>query len=133
MHTQSTRPQNIDSIPADYSGKPDLITLITNPKTPVLTDEVVNKICKSLKTDGINRLAENIACDIKIRQGHEIKSADLTGLLQGELEHQPIDIVIQNTQTRRKKALIAGMDSTMIEQECFDELVAMAGIKNRWR
>jgi len=33
--------------------------------------------------------------------------------------------------TRRKKLLIADMDSTMIGQECIDELAAEAGLKDK--
>jgi phosphoserine phosphatase len=42
---------------------------------------------------------------------------------------EPVDIVIQETATRRKKILIADMDSTMIDQECIDELADEVGIK----
>ncbi|MGL4406567.1 MAG: phosphoserine phosphatase SerB, partial [Notoacmeibacter sp.] len=42
---------------------------------------------------------------------------------------RPIDMAVQNPDMRRKKLLIADMDSTMIEQECIDELADMAGVK----
>lgn len=38
-----------------------------------------------------------------------------------------LDLVVQLADGRRKKMLLADMDSTMIEQECIDELAAMAG------
>ncbi len=41
------------------------------------------------------------------------------------------DLVIQPTATRRKAVLLADMDSTMIEQECIDELAAEAGVGER--
>ncbi len=44
---------------------------------------------------------------------------------------QPIDIVVQDAETRRKKLLIADMDSTMIGQECIDELAAEVGLKEQ--
>ena len=40
-----------------------------------------------------------------------------------------IDIIVQATETREKKLLIADMDSTMITVECIDELADYAGIK----
>jgi phosphoserine phosphatase len=43
----------------------------------------------------------------------------------------PIDLVIQEQETRRKKLLIADMDSTMIGQECIDELAAEVGLKEK--
>src|ERR1700690_3556521 len=43
----------------------------------------------------------------------------------------PIDIVVQPRAFRRKKLLLADMDSTMIGQECIDELADFAGLKAR--
>ena len=41
------------------------------------------------------------------------------------------DLIVQPTETRRKKMLLADMDSTMIQQECIDELAAEAGVGER--
>ncbi len=43
----------------------------------------------------------------------------------------PIDIVVQAEAVRRKKLFLADMDSTMIGQECIDELAEFAGLKAR--
>jgi phosphoserine phosphatase len=43
----------------------------------------------------------------------------------------PIDVVVQPAANRRKKLLLADMDSTMIGQECIDELADYAGLKPR--
>ena len=40
----------------------------------------------------------------------------------------PIDIAIVPKANRRKRLLVADMDSTMIEQECIDELGVIAGV-----
>jgi phosphoserine phosphatase len=40
-----------------------------------------------------------------------------------------VDVVVQPTANRRKKLFLADMDSTMIEQECIDELADFAGLK----
>jgi phosphoserine phosphatase len=40
-----------------------------------------------------------------------------------------IDVVVQPTAHRRKKLFLADMDSTMIGQECIDELADYAGLK----
>jgi len=45
-----------------------------------------------------------------------------------ELQRSGIDLVIQPAENRRKKMLLADMDSTMIQQECIDELAAEAGV-----
>jgi len=41
-----------------------------------------------------------------------------------------VDVVVQPTAHRRKKLFLADMDSTMIGQECIDELAAFAGLKD---
>lgn len=48
--------------------------------------------------------------------------------LQEQCQEQGVDLVIQPAEGRKKRLLIADMDSTMIEQECIDELAAEAGI-----
>lgn len=47
------------------------------------------------------------------------------------LQAQGLDLVIQPSSGRRKKMVLADMDSTMIEQECIDELAAEAGVGAR--
>ena len=44
------------------------------------------------------------------------------------LQSQQVDLIIQPLKARRKKLLLADMDSTMIQQECIDELAAEAGV-----
>ena len=45
-----------------------------------------------------------------------------------DLQEMRVDLVVQPTEGRRKKMLLADMDSTMIQQECIDELADMAGV-----
>ncbi len=47
------------------------------------------------------------------------------------LQDQKVDLIVQAVVGRRKKMLLADMDSTMIQQECIDELAAEAGIGAR--
>jgi phosphoserine phosphatase len=51
-------------------------------------------------------------------------AAHLRGVVNG-----PVDIVVQPAAGRRKKLFLADMDSTMIGQECIDELAAFVGLK----
>jgi phosphoserine phosphatase len=44
------------------------------------------------------------------------------------LQAEGVDLVVQPGGGRRKAMLLADMDSTMIEQECIDELAEMAGV-----
>jgi len=45
-----------------------------------------------------------------------------------DLQEMQVDLIVQPSHKRRKKILIADMDSTIIEQECIDELADEAGI-----
>ena len=45
-----------------------------------------------------------------------------------DLQDAGVDLIIQPTQGRRKRMLLADMDSTMIRQECIDELAVEAGV-----
>ena len=54
---------------------------------------------------------------------------DILGLL-GENAIRA-DICVQSLQNRRKSLLICDMDSTLIGQECIDELADFAGVKDR--
>jgi len=44
-------------------------------------------------------------------------------------EFAGIDVVVQSAANRRKRLFLADMDSTMIQQECIDELADYAGVK----
>lgn len=50
-----------------------------------------------------------------------------------DLQGQGADLVIQPAEGRRKAMLLADMDSTMIRQECIDELAEEAGVGERVR
>ena len=41
----------------------------------------------------------------------------------------PVDVVVQPAAARRKRLLLADMDSTMIGQECIDELADHVGLR----
>ncbi|MGB9367083.1 MAG: phosphoserine phosphatase SerB, partial [Xanthobacteraceae bacterium] len=49
--------------------------------------------------------------------------------LRTALKDHPIDVVVQPLGSRRKRLFVADMDSTMIEQECIDELADYVGLK----
>lgn len=55
----------------------------------------------------------------------------ITARLREALGQAPVDIAVLPMAHRRKKLLLADMDSTMIQQECIDELAAFAGLKDK--
>ncbi|WP_299147474.1 phosphoserine phosphatase SerB [uncultured Tateyamaria sp.] len=49
----------------------------------------------------------------------------------GDMQDHGVDLVVLPFEGRRKRMLIADMDSTMIQQECIDELADVAGVGDR--
>jgi len=97
-------------------------TLIANPEKACLHQTLIDKIAMRLKATRISVLAENIAVDLFFEEGPNQNE------IQAILADEPIDFVIQPAQGRRKKLLLADMDSTLIGQECIDELAHEIGI-----
>ena len=54
-------------------------------------------------------------------------AADARARLEAALPHA--DVIVQSAADRAKRLLVADMDSTMIAQECIDELADYAGVK----
>lgn len=68
-------------------------------------------------------LAPGTACEFRVN-GPEV-AQDIRGLLKSA----PIDANIVSTLNRRKRLLLADMDSTIINCECIDEIADFAGVK----
>src|SRR3954454_47361 len=105
-------------------------TLICNPANPALDSSIVDGARAILPGAGPTRwLFDEVAIDIPFTSCDEIGAiADRLRAARGDL---PIDIVVQPELDRRKKLFLADMDSTMIGQECIDELADFAGLKPR--
>jgi phosphoserine phosphatase len=103
-------------------------TLICNPANPALDSTIVDGASAVLPAPGPAQwLFDEVAVDIPFTGSEDI-GAVVTRLREarGDL---PIDIVVQPQALRRKKLFLADMDSTMIGQECIDELADFAGLK----
>ncbi len=99
-------------------------TLIASPRHPILTSDLADVAAEAVGASAVYFLADGIACDIPLPDS----TVDPLEKLRQAVGDQPIDCVVQDAASRRKKALIADMDSTFIEQECIDEVAAEAGI-----
>lgn len=103
-------------------------TLIANPLNPVLVPGLGEKAAEAVKASGLYWLGDGVACDMPLRG--ETSAQEARASLETVLAGLPVDIVIQDADSRRKTLLIADMDSTMIGQECIDELAAEVGLKD---
>src|SRR3954470_11044573 len=103
-------------------------TLICNPADPALDSTIVDGARALLPSSGSAQwLFNEVAVDIPFTSPDDIGIiANRLRAARGDL---PIDIVVQPEVARRKKLLLADMDSTMIGQECIDELADFVGLK----
>ena len=107
-------------------------TFVCNPQAPVLTDALLARAKTALGAAGeIRWLDRGAAADIDFAPQAAFDRAALTALLREILDGAPVDIVLQPLEGRRKKLFVADMDSTIIGQECIDELADLVGLKAR--
>ncbi|MAU23513.1 MAG: phosphoserine phosphatase SerB [Martelella sp.] len=104
-------------------------TLVANPSNPVVTEDLVSRLSGAAWTEKANWLATGIAADLWLSESADAVAAE--NALRTAIGALPVDVVVQDAATRRKKALLADMDSTMIGQECIDELAAEVGLKDK--
>src|SRR5580693_7372149 len=104
-------------------------TLICHPANPALDSTVLDGARAILPLAGPARwLFDEVAADIPFGDGSEDIAA-ISQRLRAAREDLPIDIVVQPAIARRKKLFLADMDSTMIGQECIDELAEFVALK----
>ena len=102
-----------------------VLCLIANPIDSELDPKLAQAVVK--ETGGeLNWLNHSIACEII-----EPKSTDALSLAREIIGIRAVDAAVVPTENRRKQILIADMDSTMINEECIDELAAALGIKQQ--
>lgn len=108
---------------------PFVATLIAHPSNPILSASIGEAAASAISASGLYWLCDGVACDIALPDGCDlVKAHAAISAVIGDLA---IDVAIQDAEKRRKKLLIADMDSTMIEQECIDELAAEVGLKDK--
>lgn len=72
---------------------------------------------------GRSWIEDDRACDLLFSTDPDPARQALEGLIAG------VDVIVQGESARRRKLLVADMDSTMIGVECIDELADFAGVK----
>jgi phosphoserine phosphatase len=107
-------------------------TLISNPASRALDAAVIEQTRAALPgASEVRWLDPGIAADISFTlpsdtvERQRAQTDELRELLAG----RPVDVVVQNEARRRKRLFLADMDSTMIGQECIDELADHVGLK----
>jgi phosphoserine phosphatase len=104
-------------------------TLICNPARPALDDAALAAARGALPGAAAPRwLDAGTAADIPFTPDGASDKA-IAERVRAALAGRPIDVVVQPLASRRKTLFVADMDSTMIGQECIDELADYVGLK----
>lgn len=106
------------------------LSLISNPAEPSLDATLLAEVTAMLALPHPPRLlAEGVAAEMAVQAADRSEAATIAVRVRARTEGMPIDVAVLPDGARRKKLLVADMDSTIIGQECIDELADYAGIK----
>jgi phosphoserine phosphatase len=110
------------SLPKVFFAMP-VLSLIANPADSELDVSLAAAVVQ--QTGGeLNWLCHGVACDIL-----DPKAPDALEIAREVIGSHRVDANIVPNEGRRKQLIVADMDSTMIEQECIDELAAALDLK----
>ena len=98
----------------------NFLVLTAHPGANVLNPTLLGKLPKKLPAPDI--LAEGEAVEYALE-----KTPPDMAAIEAALAEQPIDINIVPAAARQKKLFVADLESTIIEQECLDELARVTG------
>ena len=103
-----------------------IATLLTNPETPILERATVEAVRNAWGGGDAVWLEPGVAAEFPL-ESMPLNRWEVWEGLQG----LRVDLVVQAAEGRKKRVLLADMDSTMIQQECIDELADEAGVGAR--
>ncbi len=108
-----------------------MVTLVCNPTSFTLNEAEINSVVDMMQASGaiiedVELLHPEQAVDIYFAV---LPIDEMRTLMHALLDAVPVDFCVQPALGRKKKLLLSDMDSTMIHQECVDELAAHVGQK----
>ncbi|RDJ27137.1 phosphoserine phosphatase SerB [Bosea caraganae] len=104
-------------------------TLVSAHGQALVSDALLSRLAAAVPgTTRSARLDGEIAADLFADVADARK---LEAEIRAALDGASIDIIVQPAASRRKRLFLADMDSTMIGQECIDELAAYVGLKEK--
>ncbi len=117
-------------------------TLVADPARAPLDDGLVRAAAGALanvaaEVGGINWLAPAVAADVPFAgtvpaAAGAVGAAGAAGAaVRAALGAAPVDVAVQPAAGRRKRLLVADMDSTIVTTETLDELATLAGVGDR--
>ena len=110
-----------------------VVCLIVNPLVTKISESDLNNCFNILSNDMVldhawRWLSAGEAAELLI---HQAPSTETKQRLQNYCRDNNIDCHIIDAEHRRPKLVIADMDSTIIEQECIDEIADVKGLKEK--
>lgn len=111
---------------------PFVATLIANPAAPAVTDDVIRRAAQALPANASTRwLDAGIAADLLFTFEGSDSPRVVMERVREAVAGEPVDVIVQPLLGRRKRLFLADMDSTIIGQECIDELADFVGLKEK--
>ncbi len=108
---------------------PNILTLIADPEGSGIDDSTIEAARAALAplaaAPAPDWLAPRVACDLAFETGDPVA---VQAAVRERLGDAPVDAVAQPLAGRRKKLLVADMESTVIANEFIDELAEAAGV-----
>src|SRR5690554_2610346 len=113
-----------------------VVTLIDDPQRAQLQVRHVEAVCSALRSSGatpvdVDWLAEGVACDLPFSWPEQGDTASLEQDLRQALGDVSLDLAVQPAAGRRKRLLVADLESTIIQQEMLDELGELIGKREK--
>jgi phosphoserine phosphatase len=103
-----------------------VVTLLTSPADPALRPALVDSLRNAWGGGDVQWLSPDEAAEFPVPA-----LPDNLWEVWEHLQTMEVDLVLQPADGRKKRLLLADMDSTIIGQECIDELADMAGVGDR--
>jgi phosphoserine phosphatase len=102
-----------------------VLTLVSDPARFPLDPMLVARVAAAVEGTRTEILADAEAADIFVATPPD------PGKLAAALAQAPVDAIVTPAEGRRKRLLVADMDSTIVTSETLDELAAHAGLGER--
>jgi phosphoserine phosphatase len=102
-----------------------VLTLVAPQGASALTPALIARVAEAVRGGPPRILSPGEAAEI------DVPAAPDPALVHAALDAAPVDAVVTPAEGRRKRLLIADMDSTVVTTETLDELAAYAGLQDR--
>ena len=102
----------------------------TDGKSPIAeVARVVPSAARGVAWQDPRWLSQDEACEVSFAATDEAAARAIREDVAARWAQAPIDVCVVPAEGRRKALLIADMDSTIIQQECIDEMADVLGLK----